>query len=492
MNGLRVDFPKTGPGSFRVKELWGSLFDLWFLIPIAGLMVVSEQGGSAASLGRDLLVMGGGWLLSAFFFRTSLPLQPLKVWAFLFLILRPTVEVVSLSAVLLGLLLFLSSQFELSSYLEARLSDRSFARIRKSVTLYVWWVTFLAFVLVHVRHFPGRLPLGLASLFPGIYPPPFLSVFLLVLAQFPVTFVNGILATVQERRKDGVLSNSAQKLLTGKNLSCWLGVANLLAGVAGGLPFCHGAGNLWVYRRHGIRSLFPSLFSSTVLTSLGIFLIRGEIPLFSPLVYGAFLAGFLFVEHLLKKETKASMDAPLARDCSRHDPFEIWAMAGGVVSGAIFMGGLPLLLILLLGMNTAGVLLAGGTGERISPVGKDGSGGVVAVRLRKPVVVSEREGLGPNDVYPVSASVVASREVRVHGALPIPFFLKQEMTGIEALPERFLRRARKINAEVFMLVLLLSFSFVFDLFPSLLFFSNPGRSCRQKKIYFLLTPLRAP
>ena len=72
MNGARVENPKIGPAFFRAKELWGSLFDLWFLIPVVGLMVGAEQGGTAQLMGRDLLAMGGAWILSALLFRTPL------------------------------------------------------------------------------------------------------------------------------------------------------------------------------------------------------------------------------------------------------------------------------------------------------------------------------------------------------------------------------------------------------------------------------------
>ena len=106
------------PELVRSHELWGSFFDLWFLIPLVGLMVNSEQGGTAQNMGADLLVMGGACLLSALIFRTSIPLQPLKVWAFLFLILHPTPFVASISAVILGLLILLCGQMGISAYLE--------------------------------------------------------------------------------------------------------------------------------------------------------------------------------------------------------------------------------------------------------------------------------------------------------------------------------------------------------------------------------------
>ena len=490
MNGARVDNPKIGPGAFRAKELWGSLFDLWFLIPLVGLMVASERGGSAGLMGRDLLVMGGAWALSALLFRTPLPLQPLKVWAFLFLILRPTAEVASLSAVLLGLLLFLSGHFGLSGHLEARLSDRSFARVRKAVTLYVRGVAFLAFGLVLLRHFSGLLPLGLVSLLPGMSPSPVFSVLLLVLPQFPVTLINGILATVRERRAEGGLSPSARRLLTGEGLSRWLGAADLLAGAAGGLPFCHGAGNLWIYRRHKIQSILPSLVSSAALIGLGFLLLRGAISLSSPLVYAAFLVGFLLAEQLLKRGTKAPVDLRF-RDRSGPDPFEVWAVAGGVVSGAILLGGIPLLLVLLLGMNAAVTVSSGGFGEITSFADGRGSSGGQDEWIHATGQFCDKNGSGalanPSGSGPLFHCSNHGNESE--GLSPTPVLAREDATA-QAHPERFFRRAREIPARLFLAVLLLLF--FFDPSPLLVITSDPDRPGRQNRVHSLLAPLRAP
>ena len=488
MNGWRVDIPKSGPGSFRAKELWGSLFDLWFLIPVVGLMVASERGGSAALMGGDLLVMGGAWAFSALLFRTPLPLQPLKVWAFLFLILHPTPEEAALSAILLGLLLFLSGHSGLSGRLERRLADRSFDRVRKAVTLYVRGVALLALGLVLLRHCPGLLPPPFIPLLPGLSPSPLFSVLLLVLPQFPVTLINGVLATVRERQKEGALSPSARTLLTGERLSRWLGAADLLAGAAGGLPFCHGAGNLWVYRRHNVKSLLPSLASSAALLVLGMLLLWGTLPLSSPFVYATFLAGFLLAEWLLKGGAKGPVGLR-SGDQSVPDPFELWAMAGGVVSGVLLLGGLPLLLVLLLGMNAAAAVSSGGSGESSSLTNGLGSVGFVAERLRKPVAIFPKEGAAPQDLQSLVARVSPSQEDERTGLSPTPSLTREETTA-KVSPERFFRRAREIPAGLFLAILLLFF--VFDPFASYSFVSDPDRPCRQKRIHSLLAPLRAP
>ena len=344
------------PEPIRNHELWGSLFDLWFLIPLVGLMVNSEQGGTAQNLGADLLVMGGAWLLSALIFRTAIPLQPLKVWAFLFLILHPTPFVASLSGVILGLLLFLSGQVGLSSYLEKNMSEGSLVRVRRSVGLYVRAIATLSLGIIFFRDFPSLLPAGALALFSSglsLSPSPLLSVFLLVLPQLPVTLVNGVLATVGERRQSGALTPVAQKRLTGKNLSLWLGLADFSAGLLGVLPFCHGSGNLWIYRRHGVRTILPSVVSSFVLIGLGMALLWKGALLPSSMVCGSFLAGFLIVEFSLKKKERELPGCEWGSRGNVSGSIEVWAATGGMISGGLILGGVPLLLAFLLGANAA-------------------------------------------------------------------------------------------------------------------------------------------
>lgn len=485
MNGTRVENLKTDPGLFRAKELWGSFFDLWFLIPVVGLMVASEQGGSTSLMGRNLLVMGGAWALSALLFRTPLPLQPLKVWAFLFLILHPTPEVVSLSAVLLGLLLFLSGHAGLAERLEARLADHSIERIRTAVTLYVRGVATLAIGLALFRHFPGLLPPEIAALFPGASPSTLLSILLLVLPQLPVTLVNGILATVRERRKNGELSPSSRTLLTGTRLLRWLGLVDFVAGVAGALPFCHGAGNLWVYRRHSVRSLLSPLASSATLLLLGTLLLRGSLPLSSPLVYGSFLAGFLLAEHLLKGKEKGGLSLRLWNR-SETSPFELWAMAGGAVSGVLLLGGLPLLLGLFLGMNAAISLSSCPLPERFITENIRGAGGGVDRPALSRHNLPNRHGNASPLLHLEGSPAPLSSENEPSQTL----FLTREAPVVPSPPEHFFRRAREIPEEIVALILLLLFPLALAPSYATAFDSDP--LCRQKKIHSLLSPLRAP
>ena len=304
MERLRPFSRITGLLEASWRELWGSVFDLWFLVPVIGLMAGAERGGSAHALGRDFLFLGGAWLFSALLFRTPLPLQPLKVWAFLFLILRPTPFVVSLSATLLGILLFVAGRSGLVFRLEMWLGNRSLAAVRRAVGFYVRAVGALSLGLILLHILRGFLPSGIPHILARLQdhsPGTFLSLLLLVLPQFPVTLINGVLSTVRERQESGMLSPDAALSLTGSRAAWWLGLANMAAGILGVLPFCHGSGGLWIYRRHGIRSLLPTFLSAAVLIVLGSGILHFGLSLPGPAFFTVFLVGFLLAEFFLNR-----------------------------------------------------------------------------------------------------------------------------------------------------------------------------------------------
>ena len=373
-------FSKIGLGTFRPRELWGSFFDLWFLVPITGILVDSESGGDARSLGLNFLYLGCAYLMSALIFRTPLPLQPLKVWAFLFLILHPTPMIASISAVLLGILLFLSGQSGLTDRLSRILDDRAIRGVKRAVSIYVTSVGGISLLLWGLHHIPGINLSRFTGSNPGFgphAPGSLLEVLLLVLPQLPVTLINGILATVREKQTSDTLSEQSRDRLTGNITSCWLGLANLLAGFLGLLPFCHGSGGLRSYRRHDIRTILPSLSSSAVLIALGAILIREKITLPGPAFFALFLAGFLFSEYLIARRglLKSGVYEKVSKADHQRNPLEIWILSGGMISGLLALGGIPAVMVFLLGMNT--VLTISKTNHRLERA--PGQGAVLTI-----------------------------------------------------------------------------------------------------------------
>ena len=362
-------FPQNSLSNASLKEILGSVFDLWFLLPVIGLMVGAEKGGSAHDMGIDLLYLGGAWLLSAILFRTPLPLQPLKVWAFLFLIIHPTPFLASISASVLGLLLFGAGRLGLLEHIDRSLGKRSLAAVRKVVTIYVRMVGGISLTLVLLHSLAGYLPIEISAMFMKDHSPgTMLSILLLVLPQFPVTLINGVLATVKDKRESGTLSPEARVRLTGNKTAQWLGLANILAGFMGILPFCHGSGGLWFYKRQGVLSVLPSIVSSGVLLCLGSGILLSGTSLPGPAFFTVFLVTFLLFDFFLQKkiEKKTTTASGAVSEALLEDPAGFWILAGGMFSASIALGGIPMALVFILGVKTAMAFSCGNSSLAIS------------------------------------------------------------------------------------------------------------------------------
>ncbi|MEC4682948.1 MAG: molybdate transporter family protein [Nitrospirota bacterium] len=453
----------------------GSFFDLWFLVPLIGLMVGAERGGDGQDLGRDLLFLGGAYLLSALVFRTPLPVQPLKVWAFLFLILRPTPLAGSLAAMVLGLLLFCSGRFGLVSRLENALGDLAILGVRRAARIYVQAISLLSFGILGLHSLSGILLPDSGPLWRlmEVRPPgTVLGILILVLAQLPVTVVNGVLSTVRERRRSGLLSGEAKGRLTGSRSVQWLGLASVAAGALGVLPFCHGGGGLWAYRRYHVQSLAPSVFSSVVLIALGGWILSEDRPLPGPAIFSFFLAGFLLAEFLLKRKERGGNAPPQEEGSLAESPLGIWALLGGMMPGVMILGGVPAVLFFFLGMNTAlaSSRVVGGIGELVK---KGSSPGTILTILprqhpldgRFDPGLDGRPGSSPSSPNPVSFDGGTSGSLRpsppenplVTGAFT--------PSGLPSCPARLNRRPRGIGL-LFRLLLLFILPFYSFSFPS--------------------------
>lgn len=356
MDDVRLNFKKNNTGHslskkdpLPVKDVWGTFFDLWFLIPILSLMVGSEVGGGVRLLGDDFLYMGVAWLVSAFLFRTPLPLQPLKIWAFLFLLLRPTPAVLSLSAVLQGVVFCWAGYLSRSRRHDNPFDRSAFERVRRAVSLYVRGIAILALGGILFQSagipFPAHWISGFSDL-NNQSTGTVLAALLLVIPQIPVTLVNGALSTVREWREEGGVHAKAARRLTGRNILLWLGCANLAAAALGVLPFCHGSGGLRTYRRFRIGSLLPSFISGVLLILLGLACRMPGASLPPRVVSLFFLGMYLVVEAVQEKRGKDFRAGGGDRRTGQH-VFEIWIVSGGMLSGGLILGIVPFVLVLL-------------------------------------------------------------------------------------------------------------------------------------------------
>lgn len=132
--------------------------------------------------------------------------------------------------------------------------------------------------------------------------------FLLVLPQMPLTFGNSIVATADTAKR---YFSERCTGVTPARLSLSLGLANLLAGLAGAAPLCHGAGGMTAHYRFGARTGAMGVIIGTCLVAVGVLFGKSAPDLFvilPPAILGTMLI-YIGIEHgMLIRDIVASRD----------------------------------------------------------------------------------------------------------------------------------------------------------------------------------------
>jgi SulP family sulfate permease len=324
---------------FDRVEFAGSLGDLGTLIPLSIAMIILI-GLNVTSV---FLLVGLFYILSGLYFKLPLPVQPLKVVAataiaYPLLITEP---IIMAAGILMGIILLLLAFTGLINYLAALFSkpiirgiqlglgfilvvrgiefitkpelfinksDVIYATPGLSVNTLIGILSVLVVIfLISNKKFPAALVIVTAGFITGIVlgalqdtelnfgPVPveivglgtsdFISAFvLLVIPQIPLTIGNAIIGTsdtcVSLFGKEG----HAQKV-SPKNLSVSMGIVNILAGIIGAIPLCHGAGGLAAHYRFGARTGGSNILIGIIFLIIALVFGRMGITLLSSIPY---------------------------------------------------------------------------------------------------------------------------------------------------------------------------------------------------------------
>ncbi len=134
-------------------------------------------------------------------------------------------------------------------------------------------------------HLPRFLPYGIPDASIWI-----LGLTTLALPQLPMTLGNAIIAQADLTRS--YFGEAEARRSSPKALALSMGLANLVTGLLGGMPLCHGAGGLAAHYRFGARSAGSNLMIGGVLLALGLLLGDRAVAVFGLLplsVLGALL-----------------------------------------------------------------------------------------------------------------------------------------------------------------------------------------------------------
>lgn len=386
---------RIGPFEFNRNELAGALGDIGVFIPIVAALVTMN----GVNVTLALVTAGLLYIAAGAYFRVPVPVQPLKAVAAIAIASGVGPSVLSAAGIWMGVILLTLSLTGFIHRVE-KIFNRPVVRgiqlalgftlvkagydliVKKQFVLggqaavlsvagyslpYGVFVGIAGIVLILVFRQSKRWPaslivislgvilglstnglgiLSLSGLGPAKLAPAFpsradfiLALLLLVTPQLPMTLANSIVAT--SSAGEGYFEARARRLTT-RALATSLGVTNLISGLIGGMPLCHGAGGMTAHYKFGARTgganlMIGGLFIVTGLLFGGSALALMSIVPFS--VYGVLLI-YLGIEHAILIADSLN---------EKHDLFIALSIGAlSVASGNLFVAVLSGILLKLL------------------------------------------------------------------------------------------------------------------------------------------------
>lgn len=336
-----------GKGASR-QEISGAFGDVGILFPLA-LSLILVNGLNPTSV---FLSVGLVYIAAGLFFRIPMPVQPLKAVASIAIGGALSAELVGAAGLLTGITLLLLSVTGAITLLGRLFSTPVIKGIQLTLGLILMKsgldltmrpqvvadspvavipvgtleipagallglisITILLLLLrkpllpASLALLAGGLPLGLligahpniawtdlGPVMPTVALPQLSALgtafFLLVLPQLPLSVGNSIFSTADVARE--YYGNQAARV-TPRALCLSIGLANLGAGLIGGMPVCHGAGGLTAHYRLGARTPLASIVIGA--TCLVLALVFGKVvaPLLSVMPFAVLGALLLYV-----------------------------------------------------------------------------------------------------------------------------------------------------------------------------------------------------
>jgi len=358
------------PASTLLHDVSGSLADLGVMVPIVAALVLKNHFDAATVL----VAVGALYIAAGLYFRVPVPVQPIKAAAAIAIARSLPPATLAAAGLLLGAILTIASLTRATSLIERLFTKPIVRGVQLGVGLILLKTSLhldahptpttyvvasgIAVVLLWARTW-RRVPIALALVVGGIayslaftharitvrsalwhphtahvFSPAILgSAFvLLVIPQLPLTFGNAVVALSDvEHRYFG--EAAARVSPTTVSLSC--GLANMCAGVLGGMPMCHGSGGLTAHYQAGARTNRMNFAIGGALLVLGL--------AFGPVAVG--LLGLIPVAVLMGLLAFAgALHAALAADLRGSD------LAVALVMGAIGLATSNLALALAVGL----------------------------------------------------------------------------------------------------------------------------------------------
>ena len=309
------------PGNRIKRFLWdlsGAFGDIGVLLPIA-IALIAKNGFNPTAL---FLTAGMFYILSSAYFKITMPVQPLKAMSAIAITMGLSPQAVNGAGIAIGLILIVLSlsglSVRLGKYiplsvirgiqfgLGLMLIKTSWMLVTADASVAIAAGVLLMASILMIKNLPPFIPLlifavpimlesmttvsiGPATLTPAL--PDFGSLWvglvMLALPQIALTFGNAVVATEATGR---ILYGGRAGRLNLMSIPLSMGVANILSGVLGGAPMCHGSGGITAHRKFGATSERSGYIIGCVLIVMAVLFGNSALSLLA-----AFPAGILGV-----------------------------------------------------------------------------------------------------------------------------------------------------------------------------------------------------
>lgn len=264
------------------KTLWdisGAFGDIGVLFPIAIALLAKNHFNPTALF----LMAGLFYIVPAYYFKITMPVQPLKAVSAIAIASGLSFEVINTAGLEIGVILLIIALTGLSVRIGSifpvsivrgiqlglglLLIKTSLPLVSGDVSIAVISAAILLASLFVVRRIPPLIPLmalgillslkglkgvsfGPVALTPGLPEASslWIAFTMLALPQIGLTFGNAIVATEATGK---LLYNRKADRLTLKSIPVSMGLANIISGLMGGAPMCHGSGGLTAHNKFG-------------------------------------------------------------------------------------------------------------------------------------------------------------------------------------------------------------------------------------------------
>ena len=257
---------RSGNGfSFSFREFVGSLGDLGTLLPLAIALIVLN----GIHPGPAFVLLGLTYIAVGLIYRLPVPVQPLKATAMIAIAVGASTGQIRAAALWMCVLLVVLSVTRVADYLSdvfpkvlvhglqfglGLIMIRSGYKLIMSFPHSLGSTVHGAHIAAHASLFPSAADFGTALP-------------LLVLPQIPLTIGNAIVAT---RDCAWRYFEARGKHVTANKLAGTMALANLGAGIFGGIPVCHGAGGFTAHYRLGARTGAVGIMLGTLFLAAGL------------------------------------------------------------------------------------------------------------------------------------------------------------------------------------------------------------------------------